>query len=88
MNIVLKSSPYRVTKINVKTRANMFKNVKVGDTLVFSTELEYTSGASGGGNYATYIFVSNLTRGEYTYKSQSELISILRRVFELEEVKQ
>jgi len=65
----------------------MFKNVQVGDTLVFSTKLAYKSGASGGENYATYICATNITRDEYTYKSQSELVGLLNRTFDLEEEK-
>lgn len=83
--VELRSRPHVVSEIKAKTRAEMFKNVKVGDVLVFSTELSYKSGASGGGTYATYIRVDNLTSGEHSYKSQSELVGILRRLFELKE---
>lgn len=82
--IKLCSMPHKVTEIKTKTRAEMFKNIQINDVLVFSTELSYQSGASGGGCYATYVRVDNITRGEHTYKSQSELVGILKRVFELE----
>jgi hypothetical protein len=84
MMVELRSKPHKVTKIKAKTNAKMFKDVKEGDLLCFSMELKHKASASGGGVYASYVRVENVTQGASVYKSQSELTNILSRVYELE----
>lgn len=62
-----------ITKINRKTKARHFKDVKVGDTLKLVYTLEDTTGASGGGIYASYIKI--FKNGDYLfYNSANQLI--------------
>jgi len=79
----LRSKNYEVMAIKKKTRASFFKDLKVGDVIVLEMRLKNTTGASGGGNYASYIEVINLTQVTHVYNSQSQLLSNLDN-FELE----
>jgi len=75
--MILKSEVQKVTAIKKKTKAKFFKDVKIGDLLVFELKLRNTTGASGGGNYATYISISNISQGTYTHNSQAQLLNNL-----------
>lgn len=82
--IVLRSDDYKITKILRKTRAWLFADIRVGDVIRFSMTVSNRTGASGGGSYASYIRIENVTQGTSTVKSQSELSNILSDTFELE----
>lgn len=79
-NILLKSNILVVNRIIKKTRAKMFKNLKVGDEIQLSVEVAYAG--RNGGTHATYILIENLRTGEFTAKSFNE-ISIILDNFEL-----
>lgn len=81
MDIILKSNIVTVTKINRKTKAKMFENLKEGDKIEFSVPLKYAG--HNRGTYATYIEVKNLETGEKTQSSFNQLPSILN-AFEFE----
>lgn len=75
MDIILKSDIVTITKINRKTKAKMFVNLKVGDKLEFSVPIEYAG--HNRGTYATYIRIKNMETGETTSSSFNQLPSIL-----------
>lgn len=79
--IVLESDTLVVTKINRKTKAKMFENLKVGDKIKFSVPIKYAG--RNHGSYATYILIKNIETGETTHSSFNQLPSILD-AFELE----
>ncbi|MGG1263755.1 hypothetical protein [Brevibacillus laterosporus] len=81
--ITMTSVVLEIVEIKNKTKAKFFKDVEVGDKLCFSVDMEHSGSASGGGVYATYVKVENLSKGTYAYKSQSEMVNILSRLFEL-----
>lgn len=83
--IIMKSKKIRIIKINRKTKAQMFKNLKENDLIIFELSLKRVGGHYSGGPYASYIKITNLKTNEYTYKSSNELSNILN-AFELEEV--
>lgn len=84
--IKMTSKPYRITKILKPTKARVFVDFKVGDVLQFSTDMRNHSGASGGGNYASDVTTHNITQGKSVVKYMAELINLLGRAYELEEV--
>lgn len=86
MNIPLESKPYKVIEVKAKTRAKMFEAVEVGDVLLFAMTIAHAGHASGGGVYPSVVHVFNVTKGQDTTKTQSELVNILRRSFELVEI--
>lgn len=61
-NIKLTSKTYEVVSRG-KSQAAVIKDMRPGDLIRFSTVLESQAGASGGGNFASRILVSNLTQG-------------------------
>lgn len=71
--IELTSGRYRITEIKCKTRAKVFEDWRVSDIIRFSTVMASTSGASGGGNYASYFDAENITQGTVATKSQTEM---------------
>jgi hypothetical protein len=81
-NTVFLTGTYRIKRVKAKTKARIFENMQEGDIIAFSLTLKNTTGSRG--NYATDIVVRNLTRGEVVHKTQSELVNILGRAFELE----
>lgn len=81
--IYLKSDILVVTKINKKTKAKMFENLKVGDKIEFSVPIKYAG--RNHGSYATYIGVRNVETGEETSSSFNQLPTVLR-AFEFEEL--
>ena len=83
-NIILQSDIYTVTKINRKSTAKMFKNLKVGSKIHFSIPLK-ESGRNGCSVYASYIKVVDLDTGEETFSSFNQLPKILE-AFEFEVV--
>lgn len=83
MDITL-SKEIVVKEIKAKTQAKMFKNVKVGDRLRFCLRLGQIARHSG--LHATYIYVYNLTRHEYTRSSMNMLVNTIERAFVLEPI--
>ena len=73
--IILKSFIQTVTKINRKTKAKLFKDLKIGDKVEFSVPIKRAG--SNRGTYATYIEAKNVETDEYTYSSFNQLPSIL-----------
>lgn len=80
-NIMLTSPIVAVVKINRKTTAQMFKNLKEGDQIEFYVPIKYAG--RNRGTYATYITIKNINTGETTQSSFNQLSSILN-AFELE----
>ena len=83
--IILTSKRFIVVDKTRKTSAHGFKDIKIDDVLEFSTQLTNTTGASGGGNYASYVKITNLTQDYSFHNSQSQLLSNLSAL-KLEEV--
>lgn len=86
MKIDLTSPKIRIKSVMKKTQAKVFKEFEVGDVLTFSVNLRNTSNCYRGGNYATTVTTVNETKGLAVTKSQSELLNVINRAFELEEV--
>lgn len=84
--IDLQSELYEVVEIKKKTGAELFKNVKVGDRLRFSMEIEHTGRASGGGVFASSVYILNVTQDRGAWKTQSQLVNILKNNFEIKQV--
>lgn len=76
MQIPLTSSKYRVTKINRKTKAKMFKNIELGDVLIFTCILERL-GTTRGNTYAPHVKIENISKKESVHKSFNELGNIM-----------
>ena len=79
--IILKSDIITVTKINRRTKAKMFENLKVGDEIEFCVPIKHAG--SNRGTYATYIGIRNVGTGEETFSSFNQLPTVLR-AFEFE----
>ena len=81
--IVMESKTLRVSKILKKSSAEMFADLKVGDTVKFSVDLKRAG--RNGGSYATYIKAEHLESGNTNHSSFNQMSSIISR-FEFEEV--
>lgn len=82
MNTIMLTSPIlTVTNINRKTKAQMFKNLKVGDKIELYVPVKYAG--RNRGTYATYITAKNVNTGETTQSSFNQ-ISYLLDAFEFE----
>jgi ribosomal protein L19 len=75
--IILKSNIITVEKINRRSQAKMFKDLKVGDQIEFSVPLK-SAGRGSRGSYATYIIVKNINTGDTTSSSFNQLPNILK----------
>ncbi|MEX0597811.1 MAG: hypothetical protein WD512_15065, partial [Candidatus Paceibacterota bacterium] len=75
------SNKLRITKINKKTNAKMFKDLIVGNVILLSIPVKYAGGNKG--TYASYIRVENLDSGESSHKSFNQIESVLD-MFEFE----
>jgi hypothetical protein len=73
-----------VTEVKKKTKARFFQDVKVGDVLKFSVTLSYKTGNRG--IYATMIDVERQSDGAVGYFTQTELVNLLDRCFEIGEI--
>lgn len=80
--IILHSDTLKVIKINRKTKAKMFENLKVGDIVQFSVPIKQ-AGRGRSGTYATYIKALNIETGEETESSFNQ-IPIILDAFEFE----
>ncbi|QIW91595.1 hypothetical protein vBAbaMD22_82 [Acinetobacter phage vB_AbaM_D22] len=67
-----------------RTKAEMFKDVQVGDTISMVISLQRTT--SSRGNYATYVNCLNKRTDAITIKSQSEVFGILNKYFSYRQV--
>ncbi len=83
--MILKSDVFVVKSIHKKTKAKFFEDLHVGDLLQVEMELRHTGSASGGGTYASYMTVRNLSKDTSVVNSQSQLVNNLRN-FEIEEM--
>lgn len=81
-SIVMSSKVLVVTKLNRKTKAQMFQNLKVGDKVQFSIPIKRAG--IGRGTHASYICSKNVETGETNFSSFNQLPSILD-AFEFEE---
>ncbi|MDP5273204.1 hypothetical protein [Chengkuizengella axinellae] len=80
--IVLQSRVLTVTKINRKTKAEMFGNLRVGSKIELSVPVERAG--RNRGTYATYITARNVENNEITIGSFNQLPKLLD-AFEFEE---
>lgn len=78
MDIILNSQVLKVKRIVSKTRAQMFKNLKVGDRITLSVKIKRT------GIYAISLNAKNLNTGESVLKTFNQITPILK-CFEFEE---
>ncbi|MGG3986988.1 hypothetical protein [Bacillus smithii] len=84
MNIIMRNPILEVTEVKKKTKAKMFKNLKVGSKIMLSIPVKY-AGKNSRGTYASDIGVENIETGEVTYKSFNETVPLLD-LFEFEYV--
>lgn len=75
LDISLRSDILEVTKIVKKTKAEMFKDLKVGSKIQLSVLAESVGGNRG--TYASYITIKNLETGDYSHKSFNQIGSVL-----------
>ena len=75
--ITLKSDILTVKTIHKKTTAYFFKDLKIGDQIVFSIPLKGSGINSRGGIYASYLTVENLTAKDARTISFNQLSHIL-----------
>lgn len=71
--ITLASQPFKITALTRKTRAELFKDAKVGDILRFSLAMTAPGSRTRGGQYATCIRVTNETQSAHAYVSLNEI---------------
>lgn len=76
--IVLKSESMMLSKIISKSDAKMFKDLCVGDIIVFSTTIRNV-GSSRGRSYAIFMDAKNVKTDEVIKKSFNEMSNILRK---------
>ena len=81
MDIFMKSEILTVYKINKKTQAKMFRDLKIGDQILLSVPVKRAG--RNRGTYSTDIKIENLNTGECTYKTFNTICSILNN-FEFE----
>lgn len=84
MDIILKSKELLVKEIITKTKARLFKDIEIGHSLLLTVEVK-PAGNGANGSHAKYIKCTNLTTGEWVYKSFNELPRLLRN-FKLGEI--
>lgn len=75
MDIILKSELLTISGIKRKTKAQMFKNLLVGDVVEFSVPIKRAR--TNRGTYATYIEAKNVKTGEVTHSSFNQLPIVL-----------
>lgn len=72
---------FTVTEVKAKTKARLFKDVEVGDVLVFRIPLAATG--RGRGCYAATVEVENIRSDQHDYYTLNELSPLLNRCFTL-----
>ena len=83
MNVFLKSDILTVTKILKKTKAQMWQDIKVGDSLFLYIPIKATNKGYKGRIYASYITIENITTGAETLISFNQADRYLK-MFEFE----
>lgn len=86
MNDLVMRCIARCTKVNGRSRAQMFKNVRAGDEIVFALAIK-PSKRSASYIYAQYLDIKNLSNQETAKFSLNEVARIIKN-FEFEQVKQ
>lgn len=85
MNIILKSSDYEIVKLNRKTRAKGFCELKVGDIIHFETEIK-RAGRNNNRLYASGFWCVDSITGKkiacFTHNESERYLEI----FDLKEV--
>jgi hypothetical protein len=76
MDIILKSDPLSIIKVKRKTTAKLFKDLKVGDSIMLSVPVKH-AGSNRGITYSTYIKTINLANNEVTLNSFNQLPQLL-----------
>lgn len=85
MNIKLQSKKYEITKLNRKTKAKGFCNLKVGDIIYFETEIK-PAGRYNNKLYASGFDCINATTKEYIGGFTHNTSPYYLDIFELKEV--
>ena len=86
MNIIkMESKQLRVVGIKKRTSAKMFKDIRVGDKLIFSTEVNSVGRGYRGRSYACGIHIENISNGDSTTKTYNQT-GFIYDCFEFEEV--
>lgn len=80
LGLVMKTTVMRITGINTKTKAEFYKDVKVGDLL----EVNYNFNKFASASYVTYVQVKNLLKGTDTETSIHQVASMIGK-FDFEE---
>lgn len=75
-DIVLKSDILIVSKVKKNTIAKLFKDLKPGDKIELSINVEHV-GSRRGKTYAPYILVTNIENGKSVHKSFNQLPMLL-----------
>jgi len=75
----------KCTKVLKKSQSPAFKDIQVGDNILFSCDIK-PSGRWGGNTYATYIHCENMRTGEKSCLSFNQIQRVLDN-FEFEEMK-
>lgn len=84
MEILLESKRLKIKNILKKTKAQMFKNLKINDEILITVPVKAVGGGSHG-TYAVALTITNLNTNEKAYKTFNEIRNILI-CFELEVV--
>ena len=72
VDLTMRSDVVVVSRVLKKTRARVFENFEVGDRIQLSVEAERVGG-SRGRSYSVGVQISNLTKGEHTFKTFNTL---------------
>jgi len=83
VDIILKSEILEIVNIKKNTKAEMFKDLLIGDKIMLSIPVKYAGGNRG--TYASYIKVENLQNGESVRKSFNQIGTVLD-IFEFKTV--
>lgn len=85
MNVKLQSKKYEITKLNRKTKAKGFCNLKVGDIIYFETEIK-PAGRYNNKLYASGFGCINAITKEYVGGFTHNMSPYYLDIFELKEV--
>lgn len=85
--IKLKSKNYEITKLNRKTKAKGFCDLKVGDVIYFETVIK-RAGRNGNSLYASGFRCINAKKNVYISGFTHNESSLYLSIFELKEVEQ
>ncbi|QNR70368.1 hypothetical protein IAQ67_28855 (plasmid) [Paenibacillus peoriae] len=85
--IPLRSPFYEVKAVLYDTKAAIFRDVRPGEVVYFTTILKHRGSNSRGGAYAADVSMFNIHNSSWVTKSQSEMANIVYKLFVLEEIK-